>query len=599
MRDLDEILGIYESRASAMAPIHAAMRRLASAYNGESDVPIPELDRADGSLVANLLASGLDQTAARMASTMPNIDVPPLKPTKAANRAARDRRQAWFGMWEQNRIHAKQYLRARYYIGYGFSPAAILPSARLGGPSWELRNPLGTYLELTDPTDLAPTKALFGYRRSVAEVQRMFPDVAMPHWGTCTEVELLEYLDDAERTIIAKPVAGHENRPSIFYEVISEDRATPGPFVLARTENRIGQCPVVVPGRISLDRLHGQFDALVGIVQTQSRLMALEVIAMEHAVFPQLWLQGRKDETPSIITVADGVSGTVGEIEGGVLSDISPDPSLAAFQGIDRLERAARITGLIPAEFGGESTSGVRTGRRGDAVLSAAVDYPIREAQEVLADALQKENELAALTDKAYFGNKTKSFYVSYKGAAGEVEYRPKDLWDSTRNIVSYPSAGSDIGSLVIQGTQRVGAETMSRRTFMGIDPMVQDAESEHDTIIAEGLERALLQSVQNQAAQGGIPPHDLAYIAKLVSLDKAELFEAVEKAQTRAQERQASVPETPAEAQPGLAQPGAGAEAAGPAVSVPPASLANLANLMTNVRRVNMPVRGELPEGA
>jgi hypothetical protein len=104
---------------------------------------------------------------------------------------------------------------------------------------------------------------------------------------------------------------------------------------------------------------------------------------------------------------------------------------------------------------------------------------------------------------------------------------------------------------------------TMSKRSFMTIDPLVDDPEFEHDAVIAEQLEQALLASIQQQASEGIIPPADLARIMELVANDQMELAEAVDKVQKEAQERQATEvdPMSP-EAQPGLALPGMGAEA-------------------------------------
>lgn len=101
----------------------------------------------------------------------------------------------------------------------------------------------------------------------------------------------------------------------------------------------------------------------------------------------------------------------------------------------------------------------------------------------------------------------------------------------------------------------------------MRIDPLVEDVEKERDTVIAEQLEQSLLAGLQQQAAQGALPPGDLARIMELVKNDQADLADAVSRVQREAQERQAEqVAPTAPEAQPGIAQPGAGAEAmAGP----------------------------------
>ena len=280
-------------------------------------------------------------------------------------------------------------------------------------------------------------------------------------------------------------------------------------------------------------------------------------------MFPVTWLVGGPGETPQIVNPADGLTGEVGVIRGGELRDMQMQPGYMTNPAIDRLERAQRLTAGIPPEFGGESTTNIRTGRRGDAVLSAVVDFPVQEAQRILARSLQEENKLAVTMAKTYAGNKGKSFYVTTKNAKGRVDYTPNTNFESNDNVVLYSQAGADINNLVIGGGQRVGMGTMSKRSFMSIDPLIEDPEFEHDAVVAEQLEQALLASIQQQASEGVIPPNDLARIMELVANNDYELAEAVDKVQKEAQERQATMVEaTAAEAQPGLALPGMGAEA-------------------------------------
>ena len=370
---------------------------------------------------------------------------------------------------------------------------------------------------------------------------------------------MIEYISGEEQVLIAMrgPV-----KTGLF--ATSPDSDENIVVELERAPNILGECPVVCAERINLDDAQGQFDGILGMYQMQARLMALEVIAVQKGVFPDTWLVGRPGETPQIVNPADGLTGEVGVIRGGDLRDMQMQPGYMTNPAIDRLERAQRLTAGIPPEFGGESTTNIRTGRRGDAVLSAVVDFPVQEAQRIMARSLQEENKLAVNMSKAYAGNKGKSFYVTTKNAKGRVDYTPNDNFDSTDNVVSYSQAGADINNLVIGGGQRVGMGTMSKQSFMAIDPLVDDPEFEHDTVIAEQLEAALLSSIQQQASQGAIPPADLARIMELVANNEMELAEAVEKVQREAQERQAEqvAPDSP-EAMPGLAQPGMGAESA------------------------------------
>ena len=565
MRTVEEIVAIYGSRSQASGGVKARMRNLRDYYNGDVIVPLPELNSDEQSAVANLLAQGLDQTAMRIASTRPDIFCPPTDPTK---KRARDnaaiRRKAIFGWWENSRMDLQIAKRARQLIGYATTITQLRFNADKGVPEWHSRDPLTAYpATLLGVDDMRPRDVVFAYERPLGYLRSMYPETARMFQGDSgagedQAIEMIEYVSAEEQVLIAMrgPVKTglFGTSPDSDENIVAE---------LERTPNVMGQTPVVCAQRISLDDAQGQFDGILGMYQMQARLMALEVIAVQKGVFPDTWLIGRQGETPQIVNPADGLTGEVGVIRGGDLRDMQMQPGYMTNPAIDRLERAQRLTAGIPPEFGGESPTNVRTGRRGDAVLSAAVDFPVQEAQRVMARSLQEENRLAIDMAKAYAGRKSKSFYVSTKNAKGRVDYTPDDNFDSTDNVVSYSQAGADINNLVVGGGQRVGMGTMSKKSFMAIDPLVDDPEFEHDAVISEQLEQALLSSIQQQAAEGAIPPSDLARIMELVSNDELELAEAVEKVQREAQERQAEQVDPAApEAMPGLAQPGMGAEA-------------------------------------
>ena len=573
MKSVDEIVAIYGARSQATDQIKSRMRTLRDYYNGDVIVPLPELNSDEQSAVANLLAQGLDQTAMRIASTRPDIYCPPLDPARKRSRDNSDiKRKALFGWWENSRMDLQMAKRARYLIGYSNTVTQLRWNEQSGCPEWHLRDPLTAYpATLLGVDDMRPRDCIFGYERPLGWLHNNYPEVgqifqADSDAGPDTAIELIEYVGEDETVLIA--MRGPVNTGLFATSVYGADDNLV--VELERVPNRLGQTPVVIAQRISLDSAQGQFDGILGMYQMQARLMALEVIAVQKGVFPDTWLVGRAGETPQIVNPADGLTGEVGVIRGGDLRDMQMQPGYMTNPAIDRLERAQRLTAGIPAEFGGESPTNIRTGRRGDAVLSAAVDFPVQEAQRILARSLQEENKLAIDMAKRYAGNKGKTFYVTTKNAKGPVEYTPNVNFDSTENVVTYSQAGADVNNLVIGGGQRVGMGTMSKRSFMSIDPLVEDPEFEHDSVIAESLEEALLTSIQQQAVEGAIPPADLARIMDLVANNELELAKAVERVQKEAQERQAKQVDAAApEAQPGLAMPGMGAE--GRSVAAPP----------------------------
>jgi len=564
VKTIEEIVAIYGSRQQASDGAKSRMRNLRDYYSGDVIVPLPELNSDEQSAVANLLAQGLDQTAMRIASTRPDIYCPP---TDSARKRSRDnaeiRRKALFGWWENSRMDLQIAKRARQLIGYATTITQLRFNPQKGVPEWHSRDPLTAFpATLLGVDDMRPRDVVFAYERPLGYLRSMYPETARMFQGDSgagedQAIEMIEYVDGEEQVLIAMrgPVKTglFGTSPNSDENIITE---------LERVPNPMGECPVVCAERISLDDSQGQFDGILGMYQMQARLMALEVIAVQKGVFPDTWLVGRQGETPQIVNPADGLTGEVGVIRGGELRDMQMQPGYMTNPAIDRLERAQRLTAGIPAEFGGESPTNIRTGRRGDAVLSAVVDFPVQEAQRIIARSLEEENRLAITMAKKYAGNRGKSFYVTAKTAKGRVDYTPNTNFDTTDNVVIYSQAGADINNLVIGGGQRVGMGTMSKRSFMTIDPLVEDPEFEHDAVVSEQLEQALLVSIQQQASEGIIPPSDLARIMELVANNDYELAEAVDKVQKEAQERQATeVAAMAPEAQPGLGLPGMGAE--------------------------------------
>ena len=578
---VDEIASMLFDRQTMQGPMIENMRQLRDTYNGDLIIPLPEMDRREKSAVANLITTGLDQTAMRIASTMPNVYYPPVKEGESASeKRARTRKRATLGWWEANKMPIKMRRRARWLIGYASSPVILRPDTKWGAARWDIRDPLNTFpSQGEDPDSMTPENCIFTFTRSRAWLQARYPDALSKLKSDKNAkpddlVRIAEYTD-AEVTVL---MASATIKPNPWD---TDMRGLPH-VELERVHNRTGMCLAVVPGRITLDRPMGQFDSLVGMYNLQSKLMALEVIAVERGIFPDTYLVSRPGETARFVAGPyDGRSGQVNVVQGGDIKEMAANPGFATNGMMDRIERAQRIASGTPAEFGGESTSNVRTGKRGDAILSAVVDFPIQEAQEIFAASLQEENKRAIAIAKTYFGNERKSFYVSSRGAKGHVDYVPNKDFENDDNVVSYSHSGADANSLVVGLGQRIGIGIMSKQTAQEIDPFIADPELEKDRVISESLEQAMLQSIQTQAAQGQIPPADVAAIASLVASDKMDLAQAIKKVQEDAQKRQATpAPAGAPETMPGLAMPGMGAEQ--PAAA--PAAPADLAGFLASL---------------
>lgn len=591
MKTAEEIHELYISRRRLRGPMIARMEEIRNAYNGDLAIPMAELSAAEKAAVPNFVAQGIDQTATRIASTMPNVLYPTMKVgVKREEDNARKRRAATLGWWEQNNMELKLRRRARWLQGYACAPVCIRPSALKQIPCWYVRDPLTTYpAPDADPDTLTPEDVIFAFKKSLSWIDRYYPlnqiKRRKSERGDRT-VTLVEYMSAEQITLIALSSDINPDFPTvepINYAMSIDDSwiGNQSLITLEHAHNLAGVCPAVIPGRITLDREQGQYDGIIGMYQSAAMLFALNFRAVAQDVWPNEWLISHPGRQGKIVKMANGRTGEIGEVVDGEIRPQHLNPGYKADQLISQLERNQRVTAGIPSEFGGESPSNVRTGRRGDSILSAVVDFPIQEAQTLLAKSLEAENRVAVAIDKAYYGNDRKSFYVNWRGARGNVDYIPNKIFTTDQNRVFFPAAGVDANNLTISLGQLVGTELMSRRTAMEMHPFIDDAEEEDDRITAQGLQRAMQSSIEQQAAAGAIPPNDLARIAELVLTDKMELYEAVLQAQQEAQERQAAQeqPNSPA-TQPGLAQPGMGAEAGAAIPEVTP-SAGNLAQVL------------------
>jgi hypothetical protein len=535
MKSIDDILSLYRQRVTFYEPLHSKMRVIQSIYNGTAQVPLPDMERTEMPSVPNLLAQGVDQMAGRIASVVPNVIFPERKANREEKRRTSMAARVIGGWWQEDRLMMKMKQRARHLIAYSMSPVVIRWDAKEGRPTWHVRHPLETF----PSTDLAagqiqPTDVIFAYRRSAAWLRSMgYGDqiaAVTGRWDTPadTSMLLLEYVDETCTMLILTAYADQSSHMGDWSNLGTTKMRG---VMLEYVPNMTDEMTATVPMRITLDSASGQFDNMIGMYYMQARLMALEAIAVEKGIFPDTYLVSRPGEVGRFIDGPhDGRTGMVNIIAGGDIREVQSQPGYLTNPTIDRIERSQRVTAGIPAEFGGESATNIRTGRRGDAVLSAVIDFPVAEAQEIFSYSLEEEDEIAIELAKSFAGDTSKTIYVGTGNATRAVTYVPNVVFTDSDHIVSYPATGTDVNSLIIGLGQRIGLGIMSKETAAALDPFIDNPELEHDRIISEGLEQALVASLQQQAAGGQIPPMVLAKIMQIVKDDRMEVAEALQK---------------------------------------------------------------------
>ena len=552
MIDAESIVDLYTERSKRLSPLHVQMSMIRAIYANDAEVDLPDLaSDLEQPAVPNLLAQGIDQTAGRIASVVPMIAFASNKPgSRTADRKAETARRALGAWWQSDRLMLKMRRRARHLIAYAMSPVVVRWEENKHRPCWEIRSPMQAWPNPDEPTgSLSPPDMIFAYRRSAKWLRQQGYGWAVasllhdPEQIHTAEMLCIEYIDPEQRTLVLAG-ARTEDPWITRYEYATEDWPTAGTGRFAAIELETmpteGVMTAFCPLRMTLDDPGGQFDSMIGMYYMQARLMALEVEAVAKGVYPDTYLVSRPGEIGRFIDGPhDGRSGKVNIVTGGDIKDQQTTPGYMTNPVIDRLERNTRVTSGIPSEFGGESPTNIRTGRRGELVLSSTIDFPVGEAQEIFAASLEAENEAAMKLAKFYDGSTPRTFYLGTGNAARPVTFSAADVFDHTEHVISYPAVGSDLNSLIVGLGQRVGMGTMSKQTAASLDPFIDAPELEHDRIIAEGLEQALVSGIQQQAATGAIPPAVIAKLIDLVANDKLEIAPAMNKIIEDAQKQQ------------------------------------------------------------
>lgn len=365
----EDILRLHAARRARYEGAHAQMNAIHATYHGEMKVDLPEAEGVKEPPVPNLLQQGVDQLAGRVTSTVPQIQVLPRSEKRVDSRRAMTAERVHNAWWALDDIPRKLKRRARHLLAYGLTTAVVSWDFNENRPRYEVRTPLSTF---PDP-DIEPESPHMGsvihtYSRSVRWLRANGYSVNLIDVDgvgeDLPEEQLMTVLDYHDENVRLLVLCGRDR-------YTGEERGS----LMRAWDHNLGVTPATVGVRAGLDRLAGQFDQMLSMYQTQAHLMALEILAVQRGVFPDTWLIGRPNEVPRIIDGPhDGRSGKVNIATGGDLRTEQIQPGYLTQQTIDRIERNSRVTGRLPAEFGGEAASNVRTGRRGDALLSATIN---------------------------------------------------------------------------------------------------------------------------------------------------------------------------------------------------------------------------------
>lgn len=572
-RSWNEIFTTMMARRSADTPLIARMLDTRDRYNGDVVVPLRDVDSEPDMkpLAPQVIRNGIEHTAMRANAAEPSIMVPAVNAGRqdSALRRAQTRRRALYSTWWDSGMSLLRGRAYRHLAGYGTFAMLVVPDFVNGRARIELRDPLTAYPELRSPGDFrAPLNVGFVYGRSPAWIKSRYGQAVLDRLGPHPQGDglwdMVEWIDE---TAVVLGVLGPRSPEGLPASPPQSVRGAE----LRRWPNRLGWVPVACPQRITLDRVAGQLEAITGMADWIDKLMALEVLAAERGVFPDMYVLS-EDNRAAQITAGewqDGRTGNMNILENAKnIGQLVTTPGPLTGQIISALERAGQITGGVIPEYGGETASSLRTGRAIDTIGSFSVDPRIKEMQDIMANALSRVINPAILdTEKSYWPSKKFTVFSGWPADPGEVEYTPSDDFETTNNVVTYAFPGSDISQINVWILQAMGGKLISRKTGRRKHPMIDDAELEDRLVLEEALDDAGIQSVQQQVSAGALPLIDLAFFRQRIRAGD-EWDVALLAADDRARQRQATQPEEAGEGEvgppgvaPGLAMPGMGAE--------------------------------------
>lgn len=576
------------ARMSAQSPIIAQMAEIQRRYDGNTlVVPLPSVEGSPALPKAAplLIANAIDDVALGAASVHPVISVPAMDPNKATGvrsvEHARTQRRALQATARESHFNLLLRRATRQLTGYASFAMVVVPTEY--GPCFELRDPLTAYPDTRAPEDpRPPIDVAFVYAKSASWVRANFPNTRKEEGGPIPPAagqmdmqqawNLFEWID-GEKLVIGLLGPTHMTMEQVVSWQPNQQVWMP----LVARPNPLGFVPAVIPRRVSMSGIASQISQLTGLVDLMDKLMALDIVAQEKAIFPDRYLIAQEGRTPRI-EGGKWKDGRTGETN--LLVDVdkigelhsSPDPRTP--QMYDRLfQTFHRSVGVMPQQRG-EVTGNLRTGRAIDTMHSIAIDPRIQEIHEIVEASMSHLFMCASKMYRKMYANRPFELLAGRQSDLAVVEFTPAKHFDTDHVAVTYPIPGATVDQLTVALGMMVQAELISDETARRLHPWVEDAEAESFEVVGQAIDKAMLAGVLQAVAntQGPGMSASLLHAARIKRHVKEGLpiDQAIERAWAEVQEEQNQQlnPETetlepltaPPELMPGLAgMPGPG----------------------------------------
>lgn len=588
-RSFDQIRRMTLDLQDRRARVLRAMCDIQRLYDVDLVVPLPDVDQEPTmpNLTPQLMTDVIDGLAQRAASVKPAVKSPAKQPYvvdgPGGSSYARDRVRILHAVYADSGWTVQRRKRFRHATAYDTCTIVVTPDQKRQMPRLSLRSPLETFpepraLESADPAEYVA----FITRYSGAFLRERFPATQEERGGPITVHEgtrlwdVFEWYDDDQ---ICMGLLG----PDLLEgEHVSQSSGTwkmwGGPCMpLTRPQrNKAGVPLALTPQAVTLHSLGNRLNRLIENVNWQNRLMALEVLAAERAIFPDMFaMSSRSGGTPTLLDGAwhDGRTGLINLVSDaeqiGVVNQ-APSPTIGNVRA--ELQRSFQnSSGLRDAMYGQAGSINFRTGRALSAVNDMSIEPMIQEMHEVDERWMPFVNEGILRVFEGWWPRKRYTMFSGWHNDDSLLEFTPAECIEGVyHNKVSYAIPGADIVQLSQVLTSLSGAGKISDATFGELHPYIQDPRGERDALQTERLDAAFLAGMEQQVASGQMPVTVLARIRKRYNGGEMSLVDAVVEVDNEIREEQAAAQ---AQAQPDAGEPALNAMlglAAGPAAAAP-----------------------------
>lgn len=508
MRSIDDVVSIMRQRRTADAVLIQAMIENRDRYNGDVVVPLPDVSSlpATNRPGPNFFQESIDGIVRIANGSMPRVSCPVERPDEDASIAmAIRRRGALLGAWHETQLDLKLGRAYRHVAAYGTCAMIVLPDDVLGRADIQIRDPITAYPELRAQDDIRPPRDCgFLFARSALWIKEHYPQVTSeyliqsPADGWDTLWDMVEWVDEDQIIIGIMgprfPAYGYYDSRPYGYNATC----------IGRWPNKAGMVPVVAPRRVTLDRIMGQMTSMINYSDLFGRMLALQLVGTEKAIFPDMAILSRTGMPPQLVggVWKDGRTGDVNVIIDGTAEVIGKETGPGTMPMLQLIDQHIRGTGGASPLFGGNAGQ-MRTGAGVEALGNYSSNPLAGEAQKVVQHMLAAVNRSWFHVMEGYYGDKKFICSLGLPGSDQMVEYTPAKDFKRKDNVVSYISPGTDVNEIAVAATQLVASEMMSRETGREIHPLISDPQQEELRVSVEKMTDATIAGFTNEIAQG------------------------------------------------------------------------------------------------